>query len=97
MSERNSDKTLPLFQSPLIKDRSSIRYGELPEEPTFRQRTETSNAELFYDLFFVANLTVFTAAHEVNDRLSLTSYIGFFSILWFTWYRYNNEHPSRPD
>ncbi|KAI4088547.1 MAG: hypothetical protein LQ344_005981 [Seirophora lacunosa] len=39
----------------------------------FREREEASSLELFFDLFFVANLT------------TLESYIGFFAILWFTW------------
>ena len=37
----------------------------------FRRFHEATNSELFYDLFFVANLTVFTSVHEVNttDKL----------------------------
>ncbi|KAL8950484.1 MAG: hypothetical protein Q9183_007519, partial [Haloplaca sp. 2 TL-2023] len=86
--------------------------------PAFRERGEASSIELFYDLFFVANLTSFTTVHAIDDRNSkaitpyvvpftsspfqsaadffpvasiitiitaITSYIGFFAILWFTW------------
>ncbi|KAL8688258.1 MAG: hypothetical protein Q9218_005788, partial [Villophora microphyllina] len=69
--------------------------------PAFRQRQEASSIELFYDLFFVANLTSFTTVHAIDDSESkrdpsllgtpanlyeaITSYIGFFAILWFTW------------
>lgn len=50
------------------------------------EHRETTDAELFYDLFFVANLTVFTYIHSVSDLSSLQQYIAFFCILWFTWY-----------
>ncbi|KAK5137359.1 hypothetical protein LTR08_008937 [Meristemomyces frigidus] len=73
---------------------------ELYDNPKFQRHTETTNAELFYDLFFVANLTVFTTVHEVNDQQTLAQYVGFFCILtvhaltstppplqWFTWYQ----------
>ncbi|KAA8906713.1 bacterial low temperature requirement A protein-domain-containing protein [Sphaerosporella brunnea] len=46
---------------------------------------EATPSELFYDLFFVANLTTVTAVHYVTDYQSLVSYILFFIILWFTW------------
>lgn len=54
---------------------------------SFRRFTKATDIELFYDLFFVANLTVFTYVHEVNDGDSLKQYVGFFAILWFTWYQ----------
>lgn len=53
--------------------------------PQFVKHEESTNIELFYDLFFVANLTTFSNVHEVNSRKTLTSYIGFFCVLWFTW------------
>lgn len=53
--------------------------------PEFQKHKETTNIELFYDLFFVANLTTFSSVNEINDHKTLTSYIGFFCILWFTW------------
>lgn len=55
------------------------------ELPQFIKHEESTNIELFYDLFFVANLTTFSNVHEVNSRKTLTSYMGFFCILWFTW------------
>lgn len=57
------------------------------ESLSFRRFTKATDIELFYDLFFVANLTVFTYVHEVNDGDSLKQYVGFFAILWFTWYQ----------
>lgn len=46
---------------------------------------EAHPLELFYDLFFVANLTTITSVHEMTDHQSIISYILFFIILWFTW------------
>jgi low temperature requirement protein LtrA len=40
------------------------------ENPQFQHYEETSNIQLFFDLFFVANLTSFTNAHEVNSANS---------------------------
>ncbi|KAI9888998.1 MAG: hypothetical protein M1814_006056 [Vezdaea aestivalis] len=51
----------------------------------FKKHHEAEPTELFYDLFFIANLSTFTVVHPVNDTESLSSYIGFFCLLWFTW------------
>ncbi|KAH8591150.1 bacterial low temperature requirement A protein-domain-containing protein [Bisporella sp. PMI_857] len=57
------------------------------ETPQFERHDEATNIELFYDLFFVANLTTFTSLHEINEADSLKSYAGFFCILWFAWFQ----------
>ena len=44
-----------------------------PDEPPLRYQTESSTIQLFYDLFFVANLTTFTARHEVSNGESMSS------------------------
>lgn len=54
--------------------------------PVFKRHGESTPLELFYDLFFVANLTAFTSTHHINDGFNLRSYIGFFALLWFTWF-----------
>ncbi|CAE7016269.1 LtrA domain containing protein [Pyrenophora teres f. teres] len=54
--------------------------------PTFHHHTEATTQELFFDLFFVANLTTFTSLKEINDAASLRAYTGFFALLWLTWY-----------
>ena len=41
------------------------------EEPILKTAHESSVIQLFYDLFFVANLTTFTAIHEVTDADSM--------------------------
>ena len=60
---------------------------ELHDSPAFHRHAEATTAELFYDLFFVANLTTFTSNLEINDKHSLTAYVGFFALLWLTWYQ----------
>lgn len=59
----------------------------LYESPHILHVKETTHAELFYDLFFVANLAVFTYIHSVNDERTLEQYICFICVLWFTWYQ----------
>lgn len=63
------------------------RDEEMHSSPHFHRHAEATTAELFYDLFFVANLTTFTSLLDINDSKSLTSYIGFFTLLWLTWYQ----------
>lgn len=58
---------------------------QMRETPEFKRYEEATNLELFYDLFFVANLTTFTNSHEINQVSSLKAYAGFFCILWFLW------------
>ncbi|RII21724.1 hypothetical protein CUC08_Gglean000891 [Alternaria sp. MG1] len=59
---------------------------KLHDMPEFQRHAEATTQELFFDLFFVANLTTFTSLKEINDSASLTAYIGFFALLWMTWY-----------
>ena len=49
--------------------------------PEFQRYEETTNIELFYDLFFVANLTTFGTVHKINSKRTLTPYVGFFYVL----------------
>lgn len=44
-----------------------VHHFQDPNEPALRHAEESSVIELFYDLFFVANLTTFTGVHEIND------------------------------
>lgn len=61
--------------------------GADQEHLVFSQRHEANSVELFFDLFFVANLATFTAYHSITDSDYLVSYIGFFGILWATWFQ----------
>ena len=47
--------------------------------PLFKPRFEAKTVELFFDLFFVANLTVFAIDHEINDGSSMYLYVPFCS------------------
>ena len=38
-----------------------------PDEPVLKRPHEASTIQLFFDLFFVANLTTFTTNHEIDD------------------------------
>ncbi|RMZ70046.1 Low temperature requirement A [Pyrenophora seminiperda CCB06] len=51
----------------------------------YKQHTEASTIELFYDLFFVANLAYFTAMHQHTDTESLINYLKLFTVMWFNW------------
>ncbi|KXT03228.1 hypothetical protein AC578_4805 [Pseudocercospora eumusae] len=66
---------------------ASRRPASIHENPELHRHTEATNLELFYDLFFAANLTVFSNIHEVTDGATLKQYVGFFCILWLTWYQ----------
>ncbi|KAK6354930.1 hypothetical protein TWF696_004058 [Orbilia brochopaga] len=73
LEEKRDDEEIP--KSALVDDVGKI----------WTRHAEATWVELFYDLFFVANLTTFTDSHQINDSDSLQSYIGYFAILWFTW------------
>jgi hypothetical protein len=52
----------------VVHSHSIVRSN--PDEPRLRYEHESSTIQLFYDLFFVANLTTFTGKHEVTDKTS---------------------------
>lgn len=62
-----------------------VREQEYSDEPEFRKHAEATNSEVFFDLFFAANLTVFSDSHDVTDLKVLSGYIAYFSVLWLTW------------
>lgn len=57
----------------LNSQRSVIAFIESPidekdgDRPHLRRQPEATPIELFFDLFFVANLSSFTATHEINN------------------------------
>jgi hypothetical protein len=69
----------------ILHDLSHVDTELLEELPAFERHEESTVIELFYDLFFVANLTTFSDLHEINTFGTLQAYVGFFCILWFTW------------
>ncbi|CAK4034602.1 Hypothetical predicted protein [Lecanosticta acicola] len=82
---RKDDEDLEL--KPLHESHDEANTQSVQDSAEFHRHAETTNAELFYDLFLVANFAVFTNVHEVNDGRALKQYVGFFTILWFTWYQ----------
>lgn len=73
---------VPWIESPLLG-----AEGAESDELVFHQRHEANTLELFFDLFFVANLATFTAYHTITDVKALLAYIGFFAVLWSTWFQ----------
>lgn len=61
--EEEEQKTTAINQRVL-----QFREGrpQLRDVPVFKRHHESSTIELFYDLFFVANLTTFTSNHEIT-------------------------------
>ncbi|KAF5019640.1 hypothetical protein F66182_8344 [Fusarium sp. NRRL 66182] len=55
------------------------------ECPQFQKHEDASLLELFYDLFFAANYTVFCETQGVNSHERFKDYVGYFSVLWITW------------
>ncbi|KAI5296430.1 hypothetical protein KEM52_002698 [Ascosphaera acerosa] len=75
---RHLRRGLPWIRSPV-----NLKYGA--RFPQLFRHSDATPIELFFDLFFVANLATFTSIHDINKLEALFSYIGFFSIIWFTW------------
>ncbi|KAB8266268.1 nineteen complex-related protein 2-domain-containing protein [Aspergillus pseudonomiae] len=69
--------------------RESIPFIETPIDGNHGTRLhrhfDATPIELFFDLFFVANLSTFTATHEIHNVEALGAYIGFLGVIWFTW------------
>jgi hypothetical protein len=90
-SKRNLTKNLNTMSKwkhrvlPFIEDPTEgMKAGETT---VFRQRHEANTIELFFDLFFVANLATFTTFHSILDLDTLAAYIGFFAFIWSTWFQ----------
>lgn len=72
-----------------IEKRSPSQRSKLPP---FKHRHESSTIELFYDLFFVANLTSFSRNHEIVDSKSkfrslfLAIYLSHYSSTELYWF-----------
>ncbi|KKK13945.1 hypothetical protein AOCH_002948 [Aspergillus ochraceoroseus] len=70
-------KGLPLIETPIDEKSGG--------SPHLYRHSDATPIELFFDLFFVANLSTFTATHEINNVEALGAYIGFLGVIWFTW------------
>ncbi|KAL6914127.1 hypothetical protein ACHAPO_002571 [Fusarium lateritium] len=80
----SSDNGLPTKQ-PTAPDMSLFgnRYDD--DCPQFQKHEDASLLELFYDLFFAANYTVFCETQGVNSPDRFKAYVGYFTVLWITW------------
>ncbi|KAL4752103.1 hypothetical protein BDW72DRAFT_202517 [Aspergillus terricola var. indicus] len=76
ISKVNSE-SLALIETP-IDEKDGV-------PPHLYRRSDATPIELFFDLFLVANLSTFTATHEINNVEALVTYIGFLGVIWFTW------------
>ena len=74
----HSDAMVPWFVSPIKAWNEKLG--------SFSPRHEASILELFFDLFFVANLATFTQYHAITSRYNFWSYVAFFFVLWTTWF-----------
>lgn len=65
-----------------------VSSADQDDVPVFRPKEEASTIELFYDLFFVANLTSFTNVHPIADHkgmlLMSLSLLYFFFFLFYS-------------
>ncbi|KAK0647506.1 hypothetical protein DIS24_g7692, partial [Lasiodiplodia hormozganensis] len=78
-ASKRSHRAVPFIENPCV--------GADYADAVFSQRHEANPDELCFDLFFVANLATFTAYHTVDSSGSLAAYVGFFAILWATWFQ----------
>lgn len=73
---RGEAKGLPIFRKVCSVARVCPYFYD-PDVPS--QFEDASLLELFTDLFFAANYTVFTQTQQVTDSTTLASYIGYFA------------------
>jgi hypothetical protein len=62
-----SQSKLPPLQSRIVDGNEEDFQGTEAGIPTFRKHHEASSLELYYDLYFIANLTVFVAHHDIEN------------------------------
>jgi hypothetical protein len=62
-------------------------FSEGTETGPVHLRHQSNLIELFFDLFLAADLATFTANHSITNHGSLIAFIGFFLIIWSTWFQ----------
>ncbi|KAK4182467.1 hypothetical protein QBC35DRAFT_169220 [Podospora australis] len=55
------------------------------ETPEFERHDEATNIEVFYDLFFAANLCIFAEVQDVSNMSQFNTFVAYYVLLWFTW------------
>jgi len=51
----------------------------------FHYQRESSEIELFYDLFLVGTIATVSINNEIVNAQTFKAYLGFFTLLWTTW------------
>ncbi|KAM3514788.1 hypothetical protein MY11210_001629 [Beauveria gryllotalpidicola] len=54
--------------------------------PQLQRHREPTLLEIFYDLFFAATYNAYCDVKEVTNHASFKASIGFFCLLWLTWF-----------
>ncbi|KAH6658975.1 hypothetical protein BKA67DRAFT_3027 [Truncatella angustata] len=89
LDEKSRDRVqsakLTFYGGPDVEN-LGLRYKDDDSYPEFIKHANSTNYELFYDLWFVANLEVFSSSKGVSKESDLYAYVGYLSILWFTWF-----------
>lgn len=70
-NEKNHVRNEFIFAEGSLPEVSAPESADLPQtKPAFHHQRESSEIELFYDLFFVANLATVTINNEIVDATS---------------------------
>jgi hypothetical protein len=83
--ETHSESSSVEHPTPIDVQQLGYRDGPNHDCPEFQKHSEATNSEVFFDLFFAANLGVFNDQHDVTDLTALSGYIAYFCVLWLTW------------
>jgi low temperature requirement protein LtrA len=62
------------------------RYGRNQNVPEFVKHSGSTTYEMFFDLWFVACMSMFAETHTTTDSHKLWTYMGYLTILWVTWF-----------
>ncbi|KAK4457588.1 hypothetical protein QBC42DRAFT_301019 [Cladorrhinum samala] len=86
---------VPLMKSPLrapslkqVAEAAPIEtlgWQEDSDLPDFERHEEATNIEVFYDLFFAANLCVYFENRDITTIEQLSNFVAYFTLLWFNW------------
>jgi len=66
MNHKTHEETNTNAQENVIDIDQTHLHPTESDAPMFKHHHEATSIELFYDLFFVANLATFTANHEID-------------------------------
>ncbi|KAK4221408.1 hypothetical protein QBC38DRAFT_550029 [Podospora fimiseda] len=91
-------ESVPLMKSPLRSATLNIKQAVVaaPIEtlggwradqdlPDFERHEEATNIEVFYDLFFAANLCVYFENQDISSLEQFGTFVAYFTLLWFNW------------